>query len=74
MFWGVSIPVSSTRRNSKLRIHMEEISCGKTITEIEYPYFLRDVGTVKFDGKLDELVDAFRQIAMRVSNHLEKFV
>ena len=70
---GVCIPVRSTRKNSKLRIHMEEISRGKTITEIEYPYFLRDVGAIQLDGKLDELVDAFRQLSLRVSNQLGKF-
>lgn len=69
---GISIPVSSTRRNSKLRIHMEVIKKGGTITEIEYPYFLRDVGSIKLDGKLDDHIDAFRQLASRVLNHLEK--
>lgn len=69
---GVSIAVNSIRKNSKLRIHMEEISRGKTITEIDYPYFLKHVGTVDFNGKLEDMVDGFRQLALRVSNHFTR--
>lgn len=70
---GVSIPVNSTRRNTKLRNYMEEISRGETLTEIDYPYFLRDFGAIELDGKLDDLVEAFRKLALRVSKHKEKF-
>ena len=68
---GVSIPVSSTRRNTKLRIHMEEISRGKVLTEIEYPYFLREMGTIKLDEKFDDKLEEFKQLAVRVTNHLK---
>ena len=69
---GVCIPVKSTRRNSKLRIHMEEISKGGTISDVEYPYFLKEVGPIELDKQTNDIAEAFRLLAVRVTTQIGK--
>lgn len=68
---GVSVPAKSTRKNSKYRMYVDEIKTGSTISSVEYPFFLKDFGLVTLNGISDEVVEPFRQLIVRVHNHMK---
>ena len=71
---GVSVPEKSTRKNSKYRMHLESIKTGSTITSIEYPFLQKEVGLIALSDSPDEAIDSFRQLIVRVQNHMKSLV
>lgn len=68
---GISVPAKGTRKNSKYRMHVENIKTGNTISSVEYPYLLKEVGLVALSDPQDDAIESFRQLIVRVQNHMQ---